>query len=146
MKFDINIISSILSSILIPIIIGFITYIIAKKQIINTGVTQFRQQWINSLRDTLSTFISLAEYTNVIENKIKIKEAFREITAAEFKIELLLNPLEEDHNKLIEKMRKIRDLIYFFPDNDTLDTHIDELLEISKKILKREWNVVKKGK
>ncbi|ESU28726.1 hypothetical protein FLJC2902T_13190 [Flavobacterium limnosediminis JC2902] len=145
-EIDLNIVITILTSILIPIIIGFITYIIAKKQIINTGVTQFRQQWINSLRDTISVFISRAEYTSIQENQEKIKEAFREIVEAEFKIELLLNPSEEDHNKLVEKMREIRDLIYFVPDNDTLDIHIEELLAITKKVLKREWNVVKSGK
>jgi peptidoglycan hydrolase CwlO-like protein len=145
-EIDIKTIATIFSSILIPIIIGFITYIIAKKQITNTGITQFRQQWINSLRDTLSNFISLAEYTNVQQDQEKIKEAFKEITAAEFKIELLLNPLEEDHKKLTEKMREIRDLIYYPQDNDTLDFHIAELLDISKKVLKREWNVVKTGR
>jgi H2-forming N5,N10-methylenetetrahydromethanopterin dehydrogenase-like enzyme len=135
-----------LSSVLIPIIIGIITYSIAKKQIINTGVTQFRQQWINSLRDTISIFISRAEYTIIEENQEKIKDAFRDIVEAEFKIELLLNPLENDHNKLVAKTREIRDLIYIDRENESLDRHIDELLDITKKVLKREWIVVKKGK
>ncbi len=146
LKIDINIIITIFSSILIPVIIGFITYIIAKKQIANTGITQFRQQWISSLRDTLSVFISRAEYTHVQQDQNEIKRTFRELVEAEFKIELLLNPLEDDHNKLVEKLREIRDLVYFFPNDETLDNNIDELLQISKKVLKREWNVVKTGK
>lgn len=142
---------SLIGTILIPIIIGFITYIIAKKQITNTGITQFRQQWINSLRDTLSLFIARVEYTIIQEDKVKIKEAFREMVEAEYKAEMLLNPVEDDHNELVKKMREIRKMVYEDESevskiDDKIDDEIDELLSISKRVLKREWNVVKKGK
>jgi predicted RNA-binding protein with EMAP domain len=138
---------SLIGTILIPIIIGFITYIIAKKQITNTGITQFRQQWINSLRDTLSLFIARVEYTIIQEDNIKIKEAFHEMVEAKFKAEMLLNPNEDDHNALVKKMQEIRHMVYEDESvENKIDDEVEKLLTISKRVLKREWNVVKKGK
>lgn len=131
----------------IPIIIGLITFRIAKKQINNTGITQFRQQWINSLRDTLSRFISKAEYIFITEDDDKVDEAYREMVEAQYKIELLLNPEEADHNNVTNLLEKIRNIVFEEKiDEDTFDKNISQLLKESKKVLKREWIVVKKGK
>lgn len=147
---EINFLPTILDiggKLLIPIIIGIITFVIAKRQITNTGVTQFRQQWINTLRDTISIFISKAEYTIVQTDKEKIKEAFSELCLAQYKIEMLLNPQENDHNEIIKQIKEIRYLVYEEPEKeDKIWEEIDKLVQLSKQVLKREWAVVKKGK
>jgi hypothetical protein len=68
------------------------------------------------------------------------------------KVELLLNPTEDDHNELVAKMNEIRELIHEETTEasdefeDLVDEKIKELLTISKRVLKKEWIVVKNGK
>lgn len=50
MKFDVV---DLLGKICIPLVIGFISYFIAKKNINATGITQFRQKWIDTLRESI---------------------------------------------------------------------------------------------
>lgn len=131
----------------IPIIIGLITFRIAKKQINNTGVTQFRQQWINSLRDTLSVFISKAEYIFITEDDEKVDEAYRDMVEAQYKIELLLNPEEIDHNRVTSLLEEIRKIVFEEKiEEEIFDKKVSDLLKEAKKVLKREWIVVKQGK
>jgi len=57
----------ILGKICIPLFIVLITFVIARKQIINTGVTQFRQKWIDNLRDAISLYIAKAEMISILD-------------------------------------------------------------------------------
>jgi hypothetical protein len=138
------------SKLLIPIIIGYVTYLIAKRQIANSGVTQFRQNWINELRSTISLFISKAELISIldVDDEKNYREAFKDFCQCQYKIELLLNPNESDHNSIITHLEKIRQLIHTEDeiDEEELDQSIVILLEVTKRVLKREWQVVKRGK
>ena len=131
----------------------FVTYIVAKQNRWNTGVTQFRQQWINNLRDAISLFIAKAELISMLDLDDNAYYAhFEELSQMNSKIELLLNPTEDDHNELVDKMGEIRELIHseitedFEEFEDMVENNVQELLEISKRVLKKEWNVVKQGK
>lgn len=142
-----------ISTIVIPLFVIGITFLIAKRQILNTGVTQFRQQWIDNLRESISIFIAKAEMISMLDldDDDGYLEHFKELSQTHHKIELMLNPEEDDHNKIIEKLDEIRELIHdeeIGEDEleEKLDNVIVELLEVSKRTLKREWNVVKKGK
>lgn len=142
-----TIIEKIVVPAIIPIAISFLTYRIAKNQIINSGVTQFRQQWINHLRSALSQFISRAEYIFIAEEDGEhVNIAYREMVEAQYQIELMLNPNENDHNDLIELLEDLRSGLY---DGKLTESQFDEclidLLACSKIVLKREWVVVKKG-
>ncbi len=141
-----------LGTILIPVLVSYITYLIAKKQITNAGVTQFRQQWIENLRNSISDYISKAEFllleikTNQRNDQYLI-DIYQELLKLRYKIDLMLNPLEDDHKKIIDYLVKIRNGIY--DKNVTvfaLQTEISQLNEFTKKVLKMEWNVVKSGK
>lgn len=143
---------NLISQILIPILVAVVTYIIAKKQITNAGVTQFRQNWIDNLRDAISLFIAKAEMISVLErdDDENYREHFKELSQMQHKVELLLNPNENDHQEIVDLLEGIRDTIHDDEmDDETLDEKIDELidklLDVSKRVLKREWNVVKKG-
>lgn len=151
--FSIDYITDILGKICIPIIIGAITFIIAKKQITNAGVTQFRQKWINDLRDSISLFIAKAEMISVIDldDNENYYRNFTELAQTQHKILLLLNPLENDHKEIGKVLDEIRDLIHEEDISDDsldeeMDKKINELIKISQAVLKREWNVVKSGK
>lgn len=137
--------------IIIPLIIGYVTYIISRKQIANSGVTQFRQKWIDSLRDAISLFIAKAEVIATLdyEDEETYVEHFFELSQMQGKIELYLNPNEDDHIEIIALMEDIREIIHEenWTDKveDKLNESIEELLDISRKVLRREWKKVIKG-
>ena len=129
------------------------TYIVAKQNRWNTGVTQFRQKWIDNLRDAISLFIAKAEMISMLDlDDEAYYDHYEELSQMHTKVELLLNPIEDDHNELVEKMNEIRELIHdeITEDADEFENMVDnkvkELLIISKRVLKKEWIVVKTGK
>ena len=135
----------------IQLLIAGTTLYVARRQIINAGVTQFRQQWIDNLRNTLSDYCSLVrsimllwDPTNREENKAEV--LYKDFEQARFKINMLINPTEKDH---IELVRMI-DIIH----KDTTDPLrvdlkvnrlLDELIKCSQKIFKTEWIRVRDG-
>lgn len=144
---------NLISQILIPVLVAIITYIIAKKQITNAGVTQFRQNWIDNLREAISAYIAKAEMISMLDydDDENYFEHFKDLSRMQYKIELLLNPNEDDHKEVVNLISDIRDVIHEEDiEDDKLDKRIDDLidrlLDVSKNVLKREWNVVKKGK
>lgn len=144
---------SLISQILIPILVAIVTYVIAKRQITNAGVTQFRQNWIDNLRDAISVYVSKAEMITILDfdDDKSYQEHFKELSQMQYKIELLLNPNESDHLEIVSLIRNIRDVIHDEEITDEkmdeqVDNLIDRLMDVTKKVLKREWNVVKKGK
>ena len=147
------IVLGVLDKVLIPIIIAAITYIIAKKQITNSSITQFRQKWIDDLRNCISIYIAKAEMISMLDlnDDEQYFKHFKELSQMQNKIALMLNPLEKDHNQLIEITEEIRELIHDEDvDDEELEKRLDKkiavLLDVSKIVLKKEWNVIKKGK
>ena len=137
--------------IIIPLIIGYVSYNIARRQIVNSGITQFRQKWIDNLRDAISLFIAKAEAISTLdyEDDEAYVEHFTELSQMQSKIELFLNPKEDDQDKIMELMEDIREIIH--EENWTndvekeLERSIEELLEVSRRVLRREWRRVKEG-
>lgn len=135
----------------IQLLIAGTTLYVARRQIINAGVTQFRQQWIDNLRNTLSDYCPIVrsimlfwDPKNREENKAEV--LYKDFEQSRFKIKMLINPTERDH---IELVRMI-DIIH----KDTIDPLrvdlkvnklLDELTECSQKIFKSEWERVKDG-
>jgi hypothetical protein len=125
---------------------------IAKQQITNSGLTQFRKQWIDNLTNSISLFVAKAEMISMLEfdDYENYDEHFQELSQMHYKIELLLNPLEEDHLELVCLIGQIRDIIHDEEMEDDkieneLDNLIAQLMKVAKTVLKREWNVVKNG-
>lgn len=123
-----------------------------RKQVINSGITQFRQQWIDNLRNTISEFCSITKNIILLWNQYdkhnKETEAiYKDFEMMVFKIKLLINPNEEDHKMLVTLVEEINQDLYdplFVPKK--IDTLLRSLVSCSQGILKREWEVVKKGK
>lgn len=133
-------------------------------------VSELRQHWINTLRDDLSKYLaSIKTLYKLAEAKLDSVnppiDEFEETMCAEFRkdnkkeylelnetnnrILLRLNPDENDHIKLINKINENTDLFY---DKKCKRNQIDdgskiikEILEQSQLIIKREWEKVKKG-
>lgn len=98
-------------------------------------ISEFRQQWINELRNTMAEFQSYGVCPD--RNPSKDREFYNLGT----KIELLMNPSDPDYSAL-EKV------LYSFlksADGNRLDKYRNnpEYVKICQRILKREWERLK---
>lgn len=121
-----------------------------------------RQDWINTLRNTLAEYISaalaLAELKKlrraidsdlshadgaVVDWNYRVHAAIAETVRLKAKIALLSNPAEEDFQKLMEAVAQVQQAAQ---SNDalSLSENSDSLVAISQKILKNEWERVKR--
>ncbi len=121
---------------------------VSKRQINSSVLSKNRQEWINTLRDSISEFISaitMIEDKNISTNEQLDSHTTKleRILYINTKINLLINANEEDHILLAEKLKRLLEL-YVKPDNNEKITVIDDTVELSQKILKREWERVKK--
>jgi len=124
------------------IISAFVGHLIA--------VSNHRQDWINALRDDLAEFAKELEslgyaVRDYIQDSAKFEDKKREARIALLftyqRIRLRLNRTEDLHIQLEQKLRE-------FLDNPLLErlsdqTNIDEVIDLSRIVLKREWEVIK---
>ena len=146
----------------------FVSWKIAKRQINASNIFSKRQVWIDELRKDMaeglaviswiqdlkrpSSDLSREEHLDVFD---KLAEAQFRATEILMRIKLRLNPVEQAHNDLVDAFTKLGDA--------SPDPKIDEteeggrklraefasarnnVLTITQKILKSEWNRVRKG-
>lgn len=134
---------------------SFVNLIIAKDQ----KTSEFRQEWIDRLRDDISAFTSKVEYVSAMYNfhqrhpKVdyetfanSISPNLMEIANTHHRIKLRLNPKE--HEVLIRLVSEINETFRDFTaisDFDRVETRITNLIQESQIVLKREWKRVKRG-
>jgi len=123
--------------------------IIAKAQIRSTVLSANRQRWIDQLRELISEIITgvpeLLTHAemNTIDTAAGIEKSVR-IQFCRSKLALMLNPLEEDHVRLLHLVDKAIDMMSK-PDSPN-PLLFDEITKLSQKILKQEWIRVKANK
>lgn len=141
----------------------------SEREFAATVLSGNRQQWINSLRDEVSehsaALMVLANHLLMLrDNSIPENEkpsyaeymkTFEKTIRLNTKIQLLINPNEEDHAELSELINKATiELGKVMNSNaDIADSVVDKTVETyrpmiiakSQLILKREWNRVKDG-
>ncbi len=131
-----------------------ISYLVGRQQFQANVISANRQVWINTLRDTISEYQSCVSVLSIHMAKQNIEEVihsteFRErVARVEFlrsKIRLLINPNEADHLKLVEIISVPITGCQTDEDLNKMITAREELPIIAQKILKREWERVKKG-
>lgn len=160
------------SNITVPIIVAFVGFLVAVTTAIiakEHKVSEFRQAWIDALREESSIFISSIydcifaltvlsenihhEQTLELENDFYNK-SFKTMELASIKLQLRLNPEKDKFfincvDNIQSKLDKIA------PDRTSGDELISSLEEIqhlttsiknqAHLILKNEWEIVKKG-
>ncbi|MGB7748547.1 MAG: hypothetical protein WBN75_14815 [Verrucomicrobiia bacterium] len=133
---------------------AWIAYLVGRQQFKATVISSNRQTWINTLRDTISEYQSCVSAMSILIANKNIHEVidsneFRErVARVEFlrsKIRLLINPNEADHLKLVENISVPITGCQTDEDLKKMITAREELPIIAQKILKREWERVKKG-
>lgn len=148
-------------SALLGVLIGSVcSYFVSRQQLKATVLSGNRQQWINTLRDCIADFQTKAkiavveadlanhDQTSRAANPVNHDEAMKTMCFLANKIALLINPGETDHANLISQMKELESHCI---DGDPGDREKVSMLQeaittIGQKILKREWERVKKNK
>ena len=121
-------------------------------------VSEFRQQWIDALRDDISELISLVcylahEYEQLQKSADKshlpiildrIKPQMMTIHKTHARIEMRLNP--DEHGDLLDTLGDFVKLPEFSAKSTEGQTvALRKVINETQKVLKTEWRVVKKG-
>ena len=108
-------------------------------------VSEFRQAWINKLRELLADLSSSALHYWAAGYEDRTDAEYKRMTLLEAHIQLMLNPKEEDHRQLEVLIRKmVEEINYTKGEKDGFPRCHTEVMAISRTILKREWERVKK--
>lgn len=114
------------------------------------AISNHRQDWINALRDDLAEFVKALEamgyaLRDYLQDSAKFEDNRRKARITLLfvyeRIRMRLNRTEDLHIQLERKLRE-------FLDNPLLERiedriKIDELIDLSRIVLKREWEVIK---
>ena len=97
-----------------------------------------------ALRQTLAELTGL-----VIARDPELFRRVENLLRTVSKIELMLNPLEQDHQQLNALMKEAIDLLRSPLLEDSIEDRIEvirhDIIQVSQGILKREWMRVKRG-
>lgn len=111
---------------------------VANKQI----TAPMRQAWINSLRDLLAELTSIGVVA-VAEDKTHAASRLDRMTHLQYKVLLMLNPKEQDHQKLEQLIKQMIAMAHAFSEEIHLAATQREVVDLSRLVLKREWDRVK---
>ena len=128
---------------------------VAQKQVSVSVLSANRQVWINTLRDQLAEFSSILAVIHAGEwaerTEKEYDEELKQMIFLVSKIKLMLNPKEEDHERLSSLLTKAAQTVRARAKDEkvksTEGVQLDaEMLPLSQSILKREWERVKQTK
>ncbi|MCE5182273.1 MAG: hypothetical protein LLG15_10775 [Betaproteobacteria bacterium] len=136
--------------------ISFVSAVLSKDQ----KTSEFRQAWIDSLRDEVSEFLShVSTITSMLRSKHsrgssveellkyveESDEGMRQASLMYARIRLRLNPKE--NAALLEKLDAVRDLLRSAKafDKDYAGQAYKDLINEAQQVLKVEWKRVKRG-
>lgn len=116
------------------------TLLVASKQII----APMRQAWINSLRDLLAELLSSLMHYYLAGYEDRSDREYQQLQMLEHRLQLMLNPKEEDHVRLEST---IRDMVLTLQSEPGFSPefmeHHFEATRRARIVLKREWDRVK---
>lgn len=135
--------------------ISLVGLIISKE----SKVSEFRQQWIDALRQEVSLVITHTHaihqaFDAIVETPEKplvwadIRTDYVNFDEAAAKIRLRLNPTEKTSIAVLEVLKEYENLLYVSvgnPDFDKLMLVTKKLVDAAQVVLKREWRRVKFG-
>ena len=138
-----------------------VTLSVARRQFNANVLSANRQHWIESLRDALAELISLLVTVLVVKANFqgtwnkglgvvaaepKRVEKLQRLVNVQWKIRLLLNPTEADHQQLTRAIENaITRIQAEGSDDEGMNADIETITCLGQSILKREWQRVKRG-
>ena len=147
---DVSILSLIVAA--LAVVVGpMAAWAIAKRQVrssleaSNKQITApMRQAWINKLRGLLAELTSSSLHHYVAGFEDRTDEEYQRVTLLEAHIQLMLNSNEDDHQLLEVRIRRMVEEIH--PEKGKKDNFPGlhaEVIALSRRILKREWDRVR---
>ena len=140
---------------------AFVTTRVAKTEFNARVLSANRQKWVETMRDLVSSLNSqllvAAAVRRVVEEPSGVviardPELLRRVEnllRTMFKIELMLNRFEPDHQKLDVLMKEAVDQLRSPSPEVGIEDRIEvisrDIIEVSQEFLKREWGRVKRG-
>jgi hypothetical protein len=131
----------------------FVSWFVAKKQIeasIRVSnkqvIAPIRQAWINELRILLAELTGKCAHYWAAGYEDREDAEYQHITELVSKLTLYINPTEQDHISLLEKVKEMESAISSggSTENDKLFWSAHEAsVKLGQTILKREWERVK---
>ncbi|MEZ8657026.1 hypothetical protein AB6D60_24055 [Vibrio splendidus] len=141
----------------IAFIYSFVNMLVSKDQ----KTTEFRQAWIDSLREEIANLVSFYGYLatqseryksdDSLENpKIKFLdeqgETVKKLAICMHKIQLRLNVKDNRDKQLLDLLRQVEEHIQFDNISSTQASNDnDKIIAYSQELLKTEWTRVKRG-
>jgi len=138
-----------------------VTLTVARRQFNANVLSANRQKWIETLRDMLAELISLLVAAMVIKSDWKDKwdqgrgviarnpellDKLERIVLVQWRIRLLINPTEADHQELYRGIETAFKRIQSEESHDSeTEVDIENITRLAQVILKREWQRVKRG-
>jgi hypothetical protein len=139
----------------------FVTLHVARSQFNARVLSANRQKWIETLRDQIAELVSMFVAVLVLKQGWRGKwnkgldalaadpaliEKLERIVLIQWKIRLLLNPAEMDHQALYERIEAAFERLRGEEMQEGATTEdLEEITRMSQAILKREWVRVKQG-
>ena len=124
----------------------------AQRQSRVTVLSANRQAWINSLRDLISEYISVAALLHAedwSDRKSDFNERVERLSLVNARIQLMLNPKEEDHQRLVSLLGQLALTLGEQiasgqkKDSQKAGVVVRQVVPLAQSILKREWERVK---
>ena len=149
-------IASAMTAMAAVIISPLITYSTVRKQIRANLVSGNRQAWINALRDELAEAFELLTWQFLLrpgthsgeEGYKYVSERRARIRLLIYRIRLRLNAQEQESHALLDLLGKLESLALTSNGHGgpEFEEKMEEAVATAQKILKLEWNRVKKGR
>lgn len=139
----------VIGSVLAAVIAGAIAFL-ASVFTKENKVSEFRQAWIDALRDDIADFVGTFYWVSDVASErpgelTTLKEEFVKLERMQARIELRLNEKEE-HKELLRRLHEIvRFETFDVQDSDARDNALHALVAESRRVLKKEWKRVKRG-
>jgi len=108
-------------------------------------VSEFRQQWINALRDDVATLITHSLILHAADAEDDTAPSYLQIHLTTARIRLRLNPEEEPSQDVIAAMNEVREANHSATDFAEMNECINVLTVAVQRVLKNEWKRVKYG-
>ena len=105
-------------------------------------VAQMRQAWIDKLRELLAELLSSALHYHLAGYENRTDKEYKRVTLLETHVKLMLNPNEEDHQELKKLVGEMVNELEKGRVNDFQPLYA-EVMHLSPRILKREWDRVR---
>lgn len=128
---------------------------VARKQASVSVLSANRQAWINTLRDQIAEFLSVLAVVHAGEwaerTEKEYDEELKRLVLLVSKVKLMLNPKEEDHQRLSILLSKAAQTVRARAKEEKQKSTegmqlAAEVLPLAQSILKREWERVKQTK